>query len=35
MPIMVEAVSKDEYEAWTKQAQEQYARAGTVEMANR
>jgi cytochrome c oxidase subunit II len=35
MPIMVEAVSKDEFEAWTKQAQEEYARAGGVDVANR
>jgi cytochrome c oxidase subunit II len=35
MPIMVEAVAKDEFEAWTEQAQEQFARAGTVELATR
>jgi len=35
MPIMVEAVAKDEFEAWTQQAQEQFARAGAVELATR
>jgi cytochrome c oxidase subunit II len=35
MPIMIEAVSKDEFEAWTQQAQEQFARAGSVELATR
>jgi cytochrome c oxidase subunit 2 len=33
MPIMVRAVSKEEFEAWTKQAQEEFARAGNVEVA--
>ena len=28
MPVMIEAVSKEEFEAWTEQAQEQFARAG-------
>jgi cytochrome c oxidase subunit 2 len=32
MPIMVRAVGKQEYEAWTKLAQEQFARAGEVEV---
>lgn len=35
MPIMVKAVSKEEYEAWTEQAQEEYARVGGVEVAAR
>jgi cytochrome c oxidase subunit II len=35
MPIMIRAVGKDEFEAWTKQAQEQFARAGTIELATR
>jgi cytochrome c oxidase subunit 2 len=35
MPIMVRAVSKDEYDAWTKQAQEEFARAGNVDVARR
>ena len=35
MPIMIEAVAKDEFEAWTRQAQEQFAKAGTVELATR
>jgi cytochrome c oxidase subunit 2 len=35
MPIMVEAVSKDEFEAWTKQAQEEFARAEGVDVARR
>jgi cytochrome c oxidase subunit II len=29
MPIRIEAVSKEDFEAWTKQAQEQFARADT------
>ena len=33
MPIMVKAVSKEEFEAWTKQAQEEYARADGFEVA--
>jgi cytochrome c oxidase subunit 2 len=28
MPVTVEAVSKEDFEAWTKQAQEQFAKAG-------
>jgi len=35
MPIMVEAVSKDDFEAWTREAQEEFARAGTVDVAGR
>jgi len=35
MPIMIEALAKDEFEAWTEQAQEQFAKAGTVELATR
>jgi cytochrome c oxidase subunit II len=35
MPIMVRAVGKQEFEAWTKLAQEQFARAGTVDVATR
>jgi cytochrome c oxidase subunit 2 len=34
MPIMVHAVSKEEFEAWTQEAQEQFARAGTVDLAD-
>jgi cytochrome c oxidase subunit 2 len=33
MPIAIEAVSKDEFEAWVQQAQEEFARAGTVDLA--
>ncbi len=33
MPIMVRAVSKEEFDAWTKQAQEEFARAGNVDVA--
>jgi cytochrome c oxidase subunit 2 len=35
MPIMVRAVGKQEFEAWTKLAQEQFARAGNVDVATR
>jgi cytochrome c oxidase subunit II len=35
MPIMVRAVGKQEFEAWTKQAQEQFARASNVDVATR
>jgi cytochrome c oxidase subunit 2 len=35
MPIMVEAVSKEEFEAWTQEAQAEFARAGGVDVANR
>jgi len=32
---MVEAVSKDDFEAWTREAQEEFARAGAVDVATR
>jgi cytochrome c oxidase subunit 2 len=35
MPIMIEAVSKEDYQAWTKQAQEEFAKADTVDVATR
>jgi cytochrome c oxidase subunit II len=35
MPIMVRAVGKDEFEAWTKQAQQEFARAGNIDVARR
>jgi cytochrome c oxidase subunit II len=35
MPIMVRAVGKQEFEAWTKLAQEQFAQAGNIEVARR
>jgi cytochrome c oxidase subunit 2 len=35
MPIMVEALPKEEFEAWAEQAQEQFAATGTVELATR
>lgn len=35
MPITVEAVSKDEYDAWRQQAQEQFAKVGGVDVATR
>jgi cytochrome c oxidase subunit 2 len=35
MPIMVKAVSKDEFEAWTQQARQEFARAGGVDVAHR
>jgi cytochrome c oxidase subunit II len=36
MPIRIEAVSKEDFEAWTKQAQEQFARVdGGIEVADR
>jgi cytochrome c oxidase subunit II len=35
MPIMIRAVSKEEFDAWAQQAQEQFARAGNVELARR
>ena len=35
MPIMIRAVPKDEFEAWTKQAQEEFAQAGAVDVAKR
>ena len=31
MPIMIRAVAKDEFEAWTEQAQEEFAQAGAVD----
>ncbi len=35
MPITVEAVSKADFEAWTKQAQEEFAEASTFDIATR
>jgi cytochrome c oxidase subunit II len=35
MPIMVRAVSKEDFEAWTQQAQQEFARAGAVDVARR
>jgi cytochrome c oxidase subunit 2 len=35
MPIMVRAVGKQEFEAWTKLAQEQFARDGSIDVARR
>jgi cytochrome c oxidase subunit 2 len=35
MPIMIRAVPKDEFEAWTKQAQEEFAQAGALDLAER
>ncbi|MGH6919399.1 MAG: cytochrome c oxidase subunit II, partial [Geminicoccaceae bacterium] len=35
MPIMVRAVSKEEFDAWTQQAMEEFARAGNVDVADR
>jgi cytochrome c oxidase subunit 2 len=35
MPIMVRAVEKQDFEAWTQLAREQFARAGNVELASR
>jgi cytochrome c oxidase subunit 2 len=35
MPIMIEALPKEEFEAWAEQAQEQFAKAGTVDLATR
>ena len=35
MPIALEAVSKEEFEAWTKQAEEEFAKAGVVDVATR
>jgi cytochrome c oxidase subunit II len=35
MPIMVEAVSKDEFEAWTQKAKEEFARADAIDVARR
>jgi cytochrome c oxidase subunit 2 len=35
MPITVEAMSKDDFEAWTKQAQEEFAQASPLDVAAR
>lgn len=35
MPIMIEAVTKDEFEAWTKQAEEEYASTDGIDVAKR
>ena len=35
MPIAVEAVSKEEYEAWRQEAEEQFAQAGDIDVAAR
>jgi cytochrome c oxidase subunit 2 len=35
MPIMIRAVAKDEFEAWTQQAQEQFAQGGAIDLATR
>ena len=35
MPIMIRAVAKDEFDAWTQQAQEQFAQAGALDLARR
>jgi cytochrome c oxidase subunit 2 len=35
MPVMIEAVSREEFDAWVQQAQEQFARAGGVDVADR
>ncbi|HEX6115359.1 MAG TPA: cytochrome c oxidase subunit II [Geminicoccaceae bacterium] len=35
MPVMIEAVSKEEFEAWVQQAQEEFASAGGVDVADR
>jgi cytochrome c oxidase subunit 2 len=35
MPIMVRAVSKDEFQKWLEQARQEYAKAGTVDVAAR
>jgi heme/copper-type cytochrome/quinol oxidase subunit 2 len=34
MPISIEAVSKEDFEAWVQQAQEEFARADTVNVAS-
>ena len=34
MPIAIEAVSKEDFEAWVQQAQEEFARADTVDVAS-
>lgn len=35
MPVMIEAVSKEEFDAWVQKAQEEFARAGGVDVADR
>ena len=35
MPVMIEAVSKEEFDAWVQQAQEEFARAGGIDVAER
>jgi cytochrome c oxidase subunit II len=35
MPVMIEAVSREEFDAWVQQAQEEFARAGGVDVADR
>ena len=35
MPIMIEAVSKDEFQAWTTKAKEEFARAGAIDVVRR
>jgi cytochrome c oxidase subunit II len=35
MPVMIEAVSKEEFDAWVQQAQEEFARADGVDVADR
>lgn len=35
MPVMIEAVSKEEFDAWVQQAQEEFARAGGIDVADR
>jgi cytochrome c oxidase subunit 2 len=35
MPVMIEAVSKEQFDAWVQQAQEEFARAGGVDVADR
>jgi cytochrome c oxidase subunit II len=35
MPVMIEAVSREEFDAWVQQAREQFARAGGVDVADR
>ena len=35
MPVMIEAVSKEEFDAWVQQAQQEFARAGGVDVADR
>jgi cytochrome c oxidase subunit 2 len=35
MPVMIEAVSKEEFEAWVKQAQQEFARADGIDVADR